>query len=79
MHLTFSLYDLALFYPNSSTFSSQFVSFVVAHTLISKPQSHIDNDSKKARSMENAQTLGLYTTTAQCIVADSLTTLNNTL
>jgi len=73
------LYDLALFYCNPSTISSRLVPFVVAHTLVPMPKSHIDNDSKKARSMENALILHSYTTTTQCIVADSRTRSTSTL
>ena len=68
----FAWYYLALFCcSNHSIFASLPALFVVAHALVPKPRPHLDNDSKKARSMENANDLRLYTATAQCIVGDS--------
>lgn len=75
----FSLYEQALSYSNQSTFSSRLVPFVVAHTMAPIPRSCVDNDSKKARSMEKALILHPCITTAQRTVADSRMTLNNTL
>jgi hypothetical protein len=66
------LYCLALFCcSNPSILYSLPALFVVAHALVPKRRPHLDNDSKKARSMENANDLRLYTATAQCIVGDS--------
>jgi hypothetical protein len=76
----FALHYSALFCcSNNSIPYSLPALFVVAHALVPKPRPHLDNDSKKARSMENANDLRLYTATAQCIVGDSPVRSSSTL